>query len=94
MECRKVKKVPEFRNEEEEFEFWSIHDITDYIDASRGKEVMFPSLKPTSKLISIQMPVFLLNQIKTLAHKKDIPYQSLMKVYLAEKAREEATLAK
>ena len=90
----KFKKVPEFRNEEEEFEFWSAHDITDYIDISKGRKAAFSNLKPTSKLISIQMPVYLLNQIKMLAHKKDIPYQSLMKVYLAEKAKEEVSLAK
>ena len=69
----KFKKVPEFRNEEEEFEFWSAHDITDYIDISKGRKAAFSNLKPTSKLISIQMPVYLLNQIKMLAHKKDIP---------------------
>ena len=67
----KFKKVPEFRNEEE-FEFWSAHDITDYIDISKGRKAAFPNLKPTSKLISIQMPVYLLNQIKMLAHEKDI----------------------
>lgn len=91
---KRVSKAPRFRSEEEEFEFWSSHDIIDYIDVSKGKKVMLPNLKPTSRLISIQMPVFLLNQIKMLAHKKDIPYQSLIKVYLAEKTKEEVVSGK
>ena len=83
------KRIPKFRNENEEFEFWSNHDITDYIDVSKARRVAFPKLKPTSKLISLQMPVYLVNQIKALANKKGIPYQSLTKVYLAERVKEE-----
>ena len=86
---KESKKIPEFRNENEEFEFWSSHDITDYIDVSKARRVAFPKLKPTSKLISLQMPVYLVNQIKALANKKGIPYQSLTKVYLAERVKEE-----
>jgi len=90
---KEFKKVPKFRNEDEEFEFWSNHDITDYIDVSKSKRVAFPKLKPTSKLISLQMPVYLVNQIKALANKKGIPYQSLTKVYLAERVKEELSTA-
>ena len=85
----KIKAVPKFRNQDEEFEFWSENDITGYVAVSKGRKAMFSGLKPTSKLISIQMPLYLLKQIKVIAHKKDIPYQSLIKVYLAEKAKEE-----
>ena len=85
----KKKKIPHFRDEDKEREFWSTHDITDYMDVSKARRVAFPKLKPTSKLISLQMPVYLVNQIKALANKKGIPYQSLTKVYLAERVKEE-----
>ena len=86
---QKLKKVSKFKNEDEEFEFWSNHDIADYIDISKSKKVMFPKLKPTSKLISLQIPVYLVNQIRVLANKNGIPYQSLTKIYLAERVRKE-----
>ena len=86
---KKLKKVSKFKNKDEEFEFWSNHDITDYIDISKSKKVMFPKLKPTSKLISLQIPVYLVNQIRLLANKNGIPYQSLTKIYLAERVRKE-----
>jgi len=91
---KELKKVPIFKNGDEEFEFWSSHDITDYVDVSKSKRVAFPKLKPTSKLISLQMPVYLVNQIKALANKKGIPYQSLTKVYLAERVKEELATVK
>ena len=86
---RKLKSGPGFKDEVEEFEFWSTHDITDYIDISKGRRALFPNLKPTSKMISIKMPRYLLNQLKTIANKKGTPYQSLIKVYLSEKIGEE-----
>ncbi len=89
---RELKRVPGFKNEDEEFEFWSTHDITDYIDVSKSKRVIFSKLKPTSKLVSLQMPVYLVNQLKVLANKRGVPYQSLTKVYLAEKVRQELAL--
>ena len=84
-----IKKIPKFKNENEEFEFWAKHDLMDYADISRGKRVMFPNLKPSTSSVLIRLPEFLLSELKMLAHKKDIPYQSLMKVYLAEKVKEE-----
>ncbi len=86
---KKLRRVPKFKNEDEEFEFWSKHDLTDYADISKGKRVMFPNLKPSTTSILIRLPDFLLAELKMLAHKKDIPYQSLMKVYIAEKVKDE-----
>jgi len=84
-----MKKIPEFKNEDEEREFWSIHDSTDYIDWSKAKRVTFPNLKPSTKTISIRLPETLLSDIKFLANKKDVPYQSLIKMFLYEKIEEE-----
>jgi predicted DNA binding CopG/RHH family protein len=86
---KKLKKIPEFKNEDEEFEFWSNHDLTDYFDISKTKRVTFPNLKPSTKIISIRLPEPLLNHLKTLANKRDVPYQSLLKIFLAEKIQEE-----
>ncbi len=86
---KELKKAPRFKNEDEEFEFWSAHDITDYVDVSKSKRLVFPNLKPSAKPVFIRLPRYLLDHLKLLAHKKDIPYQSLMKVYLAEKVEEE-----
>ena len=83
------KKIPKFKNESEEIKFWSEHDSTEYIDYNKGKEKILSNLKPTSHLISIRIPDYMLNRLKMLAHKKDVPYQSLLKVYLSEKIEEE-----
>jgi len=85
----KLKKIPDFRSEEEESEFWSTHDSTEYVDYSNGKSALFPNLKPTTKTISIRLPVYLIEEIKMLANKRDIPYQSLLKIFLAEKVNQE-----
>lgn len=83
------KRIPEFRNEDEEREFWASHDSTDYIDWSEAKEVITPNLKPTLKTISIRLPEIMIEELKLLANKKDIPYQSLMKMFLSEKVEQE-----
>jgi len=83
------KQIPKFKNEDEEREFWSKADSTDYVDWSKGKRVVFPNLKPSVKTISLRLPEALLEELKMLANKKDVPYQSLLKVYLAEKVGEE-----
>ena len=83
------KLIPTFRSEAEEQEFWQKHDSTDYIDWSKGKSGVFPELKPSTKTISLRLPESLLAAIKTLANKKDVPYQSLMKVFLSEKLQDE-----
>ena len=86
---KKLKAIPRFKNEDEERDFWAIHDSTDYIDWSRAKRVIFPNLKPTTESISLRLPKYLLARIKQLANAKDVPYQSLMKIFLAEKVKEE-----
>lgn len=83
------KKTPKFKNEEEERKFWEIHDSTDYLDWSKAEKVTFPELQPSVKSISIRLPEALLNELKVIAHKKDVPYQSLIKIFLAEKIKEE-----
>ncbi|MCK4339498.1 MAG: BrnA antitoxin family protein [Candidatus Cloacimonetes bacterium] len=85
----KKKNIPKFKNEDEEREFWSKNDSTEYIDYTKAKKAIFPNIKPTTHAISIRIPDYLLNRLKMLAHKKDVPYQSLLKVYLTEKVEEE-----
>ena len=86
---KKLKKVPTFNNEEEEFEFWSTHDSTEYVDWSRAARVSFPNLKPSTRTISLRLPAWLLEELKVLANKQDIPYQSLLKMYLSERVAQE-----
>ena len=88
---KKIKPVPKFRNEQDEREFWSTHDTTDYFDFSKNRvEIEFDrSIEAPVKSISLRLPREMLNQLKVLANKKDVPYQSLIKVYLAEKIAEE-----
>ena len=80
------KTVPVFKNEAEERAFWDSHSSTDYVDWSKTKRVRFPHLKPSTTAISIRLPSALLEQIKVAANKRDVPYQSLIKMWLAEKA--------
>ena len=82
---KKLKPVPRFRNEAEEREFWETHDSTDYVDWSKAKRVSFPNLKLSTQSISLRLPQGLLDRIKIAANKRDVPYQSLIKVWLAEK---------
>lgn len=78
------KSLPVFSNEDEERAFWSTHDSTEYIDWSTAKKVSFPNLKPTSKTITLRLPVNLLHTIKIEANKRDVPYQSYIKMKLGE----------
>ena len=84
-----MKKIPKFRNEDEERDFWASHDSTDYIDWSAAKEVVMPNLKPTLKTISIRLPEIMIEELKLIANKRDVPYQSLMKMFLAERVEQE-----
>ncbi len=79
----KPKKIPKFKNEDEERDFWAEHSPLDYFDLSTARRMSFPNLKPTTKSISIRLPEGLIEELKILAHKKDVPYQSLAKMYLA-----------
>ena len=85
-----LKKIPKFKSEAEELEFWSRNDASEFLDLSQAKRVIFPNLKPTVKLISIRLPDSLIDRLKTLANERDIPYQSLIKQFLFEKVKEEA----
>ena len=89
MKKSKKIRIPKFRNEDEEREFWASHDSTDYIDWSEAREVIMPNLKPTLKTISIRLPEIMLEELKLIANKKDVPYQSLMKIFLAERVKQE-----
>lgn len=83
------KKIPKFKNENEEREFWATHDSSEYIDWKKAKRVVPPDLKPSLKTISLRLPESMLEELKLLAHKKDVPYQSLLKIFLSEKINEE-----
>ena len=80
-----TEKFPHFASEAEEREFWESHDSADHMDWEKAESVQLPNLKPSSTSISIRLPNSLLNQIKTAAGKRDVPYQSLIKIWLAEK---------
>lgn len=83
------KKIPEFSSEAQEREFWRRKDSTDYIDWSKAHEATLPKLRPTLRTISIRLPEGMIAELKRLANKKDVPYQSLLKVFLAERIQDE-----
>ncbi|MBI5562900.1 MAG: BrnA antitoxin family protein [Deltaproteobacteria bacterium] len=85
----RMKKIPEFKSEDEERRFWASHDSTGYVDWKRAKRVVLPELKPSLKTISLRLPASMLAELKLLANKRDVPYQSLMKVFLSERIGEE-----
>ena len=82
---KKRKPIPVFKSEAEERAFWESCDSADYVDWNKAECVRFPNLKPSTKAISLRLPVDLLERIKIAANKRDVPYQSLIKVWLAEK---------
>jgi predicted DNA binding CopG/RHH family protein len=92
MAKRVLKPIPKFRNEAEERRFWETHDTTDYVDWSKAQDASFPDLKPTTTTISLRIPSGLLSELKILANKHDVPYQSLLKVLLAESVARERRL--
>jgi len=81
---KKLKKIPVFKSEEREREFWATHSAVDYIDFSKAKPMVFPRLKPSTRPISLRMPVRLLERIMMLANKADVPYQSYIKTMLSD----------
>lgn len=85
----KKQKVPTFKTEDEEREFWAAHDSTDFVDWTKAKRTAFPNLKPSTKTISLRLPESIIAALKVMANKRDVPYQSLLKVFLAEKVEEE-----
>lgn len=86
-----MKKIPKFKNEDEEREFWAEHDSTEYVDWSQAKPGVFPNLKPSRRTISIRLPESMIDELKVLANQRDVPYQSLIKVFLAERIARERT---
>ena len=82
-------KVPKFKSENKERAFWARHDSTEFIDWRKAKKVVLPNLKPSVKTISIRLPEMMLEELKVLANKRDIPYQSLLKIFLAERLERE-----
>ena len=82
-------KIPKFQNETQEREFWATHDSADLIDWSQAKRVKLPNLRPTTRTISIRLPETMIERLKVLANKRDVPYQSLLKMYVAERIEEE-----
>jgi predicted DNA binding CopG/RHH family protein len=85
----KKKAMPEFRSEEEEREFWAGNDSTEFIDWQLARRRKFPNLKPTLRTISLRLPVSMIEDLKVLANQRDVPYQSLLKVFLAERLKKE-----
>jgi len=83
------KRLPRFKTEDEERTFWATHDSTGYVNWKKAKRVTMPDLKPSLKTISLRLPQAMLDELKLLANKQDVPYQSLLKVYLAERIEEE-----
>jgi predicted DNA binding CopG/RHH family protein len=86
---KSLKPIPRFESEDEEREYWASHDSTEHIPWRRAKPSSFPRLRPTTRTISLRLPDPLLENLKMLANKRDVPYQSLLKIFLAERVEEE-----
>ncbi|MDB4807028.1 BrnA antitoxin family protein [Pseudomonadales bacterium] len=84
----KLKKIPQFKTEAEDRKFWETHASNDYVDWKQAQRVAMPNLKPSTKTISLRLPEGLLESIKIEANKRDVPYQSLIKAWLAEDVRQ------
>jgi predicted DNA binding CopG/RHH family protein len=84
-----IKQIPDFDTEEEEREFWATHDSTDYLDWSKAKPATIARLKPSTKTISLRLPESMLNELRLLANKRDVPYQSWIKIVLQERIDQE-----
>ena len=80
-----MKKIPKFRTESQERNFWAKADSTQYIDWKKARPVQFPNLKPSLKTISLRLPKLMIEELKLMANKRDVPYQSLLKLFLAER---------
>ena len=90
MTSKKVPKpLPAFNSEGEEREFWGHEDSTEYSAWTKTKRVAFPNLKPSVRTISVRLPVTMISRLKLLANQRDVPYQSLLKMFLAERLERE-----
>jgi predicted DNA binding CopG/RHH family protein len=88
-----TRKLPKFESEDQERKFWASHDSTEYLNWRQGQRVKLPNLRPTTRVISIRLPELMIEKLKILAKKRDMPYQSLLKMYVAEKLEEELRAA-
>ena len=84
-----MKDIPDFRSEEDERQFWAEHDSIEFVDWSKARRGVFPNLKPSTKTISLRLPESMLEELKLLANRNDVPYQSLVKVFLSERIESE-----
>lgn len=91
---KKFKTIPKFKNEDEERAFWATADTSNYFDYSKAERAIFPNLKPSTKSISLRLPEIMIARLKQAANSMDIPYQSLMKIFLADKLNEKFGLTK
>jgi predicted DNA binding CopG/RHH family protein len=87
--AKKLKAVPEFRSDEEAGAFWMSHDAAEYLELSKAQPVRFAKLRPSTATISLRLPQAMLEELRVLANERDVPYQSLLKVYLAERIAQE-----
>ncbi len=90
----KLKKIPSFKTEKEEADFWSTHDTTEYIDWDEAKRTIFPNLKPSSRAIPIKLPNWLIESLKFLANKHSTSYQALLRYYLEKEVKMELRISK
>ncbi|MCP4257830.1 MAG: hypothetical protein GY774_09930 [Planctomycetes bacterium] len=88
------KRIPKFKSEDKEREYWAKQDSTEVLDWKKAKKVVLPNLKPSVKTISLRLPESMLEELKLLANKRDVPYQSLLKIFLSERIDEELHLTK
>lgn len=87
--AKTMKPIPVFNTEDEEHEFWATHDSADYLDWRRASSPTLPHLKPSLKTISLRLPEWMIADLKALANERDIPYQSLLKMFLADRLKQE-----
>lgn len=85
-------KIPAFKSEKAERAFWASHDSSGYVDWKKGKKALFPNLRPSLKSISLRLPESMIEELRLLANKRDVPYQSLMKMFLSERIEKELRL--
>ncbi len=91
---KKLKATPKFKSEVEERRFWETHDTSEYFDSTKTVLARFPNLKPSTQSISLRLPLSLLEAIRIEANKRDVPYQSLIKVWLSERLKQQSTRLK
>ena len=94
MHKKELRAIPRFDTEDEEREFWSKHDSVEYVDWKRAQRVKLVDLKPTTRTVSIRLPETMLEDLRMLANKRDVPYQSLLKIYVAERIEKELRSSK